>query len=94
MTIKKVISQLEDYMQKKFQNFNGKFYSNRQNNYIHLGLYKSLFSFTDYKDFLNLIDLFLTEHLWNEFKQVYPPKLVISAKWKHDYIIRSRNGWK
>ena len=56
MTIKKIISQLEDYIQNKF-------YFNRRNNYIHLGLDKSLFSFTDYKDFLNSIDLFLTEHL-------------------------------
>ena len=92
MTIKEIISQLEDYLQKKFPHFNGKFYSNRRNNYIHLGLDKSLLSFTDYKDFLNSVDLFLTEHLRSEFKQVYPPKLVISAKWKHDYIIRSRNG--
>ena len=92
MTIKNIISQLEIYIQKEFPHFNGKFYSNRRNNYIHLGRDKSLFSFEDYKAFLNSMHTFLTEHLRSEFKEVNPPKLVISAKWKHDYIIRSRNS--
>ena len=51
----------------------------------------NLFSFGDYKDFLNTIDKFLSEQLRAEFKIVDPPKLVISTKWKHDYIIRSRS---
>ena len=89
MTIKKIISQLENLMQEKFPHFNGRFYSNRQNNYIHLGLDKSLFSFEDYKRYLAEIDKFLTENLRTEFKLFNPPKLVISTKWKHDYIIRS-----
>ena len=42
---------------------------------------------------MNTIDKFLSEHLQSEFQKVDPPKLVISAKWKHDYIVRSRNGW-
>ena len=58
MTIKKIISQLENLMQEKFPHFNGRFYSNRQNNYIHLGLDKSLFSFEDYKRYLAEIDKF------------------------------------
>ena len=92
MTIKKIISQLENLMQEKFPHFNGRFYSNRQNNYIHLGLDKSLFSFEDYKLYLAEIDKFLTENLRTEFKLFNPPKLVISTKWKHDYIIRSRHS--
>ena len=92
MTIKKIISQLENLMQEKFPHFNGRFYSNRQNNYIHLGLDKSLFSFEDYKHYLAEIDKFLTENLRTEFKLIIPPKLVISTKWKHDYIIRSRHS--
>ena len=89
MTIKNITSQLEIYIQKEFPHFNGKFYSNRRNNYIHLGRDKSLFSF---EESLFSIHTFLTEHLRSEFKEVNPPKLVISAKWKHDYIIRSRNS--
>ena len=92
MTIKKIISQLENLMQEKFPHFNGRFYSNRRNNYIHLGLDKSLFSFEDYKLYLAEIDKFLTENLRTEFKLINPPKLVISTKWKHDYIIRSQHS--
>ena len=39
-------------MKHKFPHFNARFYANRRNSYIHLGLDKSLFSFADYKDFL------------------------------------------
>ena len=92
MTIKKILSQLEQVMQKKFPHFDGKFYSNRRNNYIHLGLDKSLFSFEDYKHYLTEIDEFLTENLKTDFKSINPPKLVISTKWKHDYIVRSRHS--
>lgn len=92
MTIKKILSQLETYILHEYPHFNAKFYSNRRSNYIHLGIDKSLFSFEDYKTFLNTIDKFLSEHLQSEFQKVDPPKLVISAKWKDDYIIRSRNG--
>ena len=78
-------------MKQRFPNYDSKFYANRRNSYIHLRLDKSLFSFGDYKEFLNTIDKFLSEHLRAEFKIVDPPKLVISTKWKHDYIIRSRS---
>ena len=78
-------------MKQKFPHYDGKFYVNRRNTYIHLGLDKFLFSFGDYKDFLNTIDKFLSEQLRAGFKIDDPPKLVISTKWKHDYIIRSRS---
>ena len=78
-------------MKHKFAHFNARFYANRRNSYIHLGLDKSLFSFADYKDFVKVIDRFLGEHLKVEFKLVDEPKLVITIKWMHDYIIRSRS---
>ena len=78
-------------MKQRFPHYDSKFYANRRNTYIHLGLDKSLFSFGDYKEFLNIIDTFLSEQLRVEFKIVHPPKLVISTKWKHDYIIRNRS---
>ena len=89
MTVKKIISKLQLLMKQKFPHYDGKFYVNHRNTYIHLGLDKSLFSFGDYKDFLNTTEKFLSEQLRAQFKIVDPPKLVISAKWKHDYIIRS-----
>ena len=91
MTVKKIISKLQLLMEQKFPHYDGIFYANRRNTYIHFGLDKSLFSFGDYKDFLNTIDKFLCEQLRAELKIVDPLKLVISTKWKHDYIIRSRS---
>ena len=74
-------------MYSKFPEFNGKFYSNRRNFYIHLGLDKSQFSFQNYKIFLQEVDSFLSEHIKKNFVSVFPPELVISTKWKHDYIL-------
>ena len=88
-SIKKIIIKLESLMKVKFPHFGGKFYSNRRNNYIHLGLDKSPFSFADFKDYLHVIDKFLSDYFKAEFKVVNPLILVISTKWKHDYIIRS-----
>ena len=82
-TVKKIITKLQIIMKQKFPHFDGRFYANRRNSYIHLGLDKSLFSFADYKDFLNEIDKFLSEHLKTEFKLVDPPKLVISTQWNY-----------
>ena len=78
-------------MKQKFPHYDSKFYANCRNIYIHLGLDKSLFSFDDYKEFLNTIDKFLSKQLRAEFKIVDPPKLVISTTWKYDCIIRSRS---
>ena len=91
MSIKKVIKQLEKHMELNFGIYKAKFYSNRRNFYIHLGLDSSLFSFENYKDFLEEINRFLDQKLVKEFKVVYPPKLVILTKWKHDYIIRAKD---
>ena len=74
-------------MYSKFPEFNGKIYSNRRNFYIHLGLDKSLFSFVNYKMFLQEVDNFLVEHIKKDFVSMFPPKLIISTKWKHDYIL-------
>ena len=90
MSVKKIIRKLEDFIKKKYSHCNAKFYANRRNTYIHLGLDVSLFSFDDYKFFLNDIDKFLNQELQDHFQRVEPPKLVISTRWKHDYIIRTR----
>ena len=87
MSIKKVAAQLEKHMSSKFSEHNSKFYANRRDFYIHLGLDKSLFSFENYKQFLQEVNSFLTEHLHTQFSNVFPPKLVISTKWNHDYIV-------
>ena len=55
-----------------------------------MGLDKSLFGFEDLKKPLTEVDCFLNEHLPNKFSSIYPPKLIHSAKWKHDYIISQK----
>ena len=40
--------------------------------------------------FLKRLIFILFEQL-KDFKSVYPPKLVLSTKWKHDYIIYSES---
>ena len=52
-----------------------------------MGLDKSLFSFENYQKLLNEIDRFLNEHLEKRFIPIFPPKLIYSTKWKHDYIV-------
>ena len=86
MSVKKIIFQLEVIINLKLPNYNAKFFENRRNTLIHLGLDKALLSFDDFKLFLDEINKFLSERLIN-FEKVYPPKLVLSANWKHDFII-------
>ena len=89
--IKKLIVQLEKHIKEKFPEYNTKFYSNCRNFYIHMGLDNSLFSFDNYKILLEKIDHFLIEHLEKKFSCVYPPKLIFSTRWKHNYIISKKN---
>ena len=92
MSIKKLVVQLEKHIHATFPEYQAKFYSNQRNFYIHMGLDKSLFGFENYKKPLEEVDCFLNEHLSNKFVCVFPPKLIYSTKWKHDYIIYKQNG--
>ena len=94
MNVKTVVKKLQKHIEKKHSHYEAKFFSNRRNNYIHLGLDKSLFSFENYNVFLKDIDAYLSANLNKNFKLVDPPKLVLSLRWKHDYIIRSRSVGK
>ena len=91
MSVKSIIKKLEKNIEQRYPNYEAKFYSNRRNNYIDLGLDRSLFSFENYKTFLKNIDDFLSLKLNENFRKIDPPKLIISTKWKHDYLIRSRH---
>ena len=59
--------------------------------YIHTGLDVSLFSNENYKHVLQKVESFLNEHLKNKFICLFPPKLIHSTNWKHDYIISRKN---
>ena len=64
MSIKKVVAQLEKYINVTFPEYDAKFYANRWNSYVHLGLDKSLFSFENYKKLLEEVNSFLNEHVF------------------------------
>ena len=93
MSIKKLVRQLEKHTNVKFVEYHAKFYSNRRNFYIHMGLDNSLFGYDNFKKMLEEINCFLNEHLPNKFISVFPPKLINSSKWKHDYIVSKKNGF-
>ena len=88
--IKKLVIQLEKHIKENFPEHEAKFYSNRRNFYVHMGLDKSLFSFENYKLLLQKINNFLSEHLQIKFTSVYPQKLIFSTRWKHNYIVSKK----
>ena len=93
MSIKKLVCQLEKHINVKFPEYHAKFYSNRRHFYIHMGLDNSLFGYDNFKKMLEEVDCFLNEHLPNKSISVFPPKLINSSKWKHDYIVSKKNGF-
>ena len=44
------------------------------------------------KNFLEKVECFLNKHLPNKFIPIFPPTLIYSTKWKHDYIISKKYG--
>ena len=94
MSIKKLVTQLEKHIHVKFPEYNAKFYSNRRNSYIHMGLDSSLFGYANFKKLLDEVDCFLNEHLPNRFISVFLPKLIHSTKWKHDYIVNKKMAFR
>ena len=55
-----------------------------------MGLDNSLFGYENFKKLLEEVENLLNEHLTNKFISIFPPKLIYSTKWKHDYIISKK----
>ena len=87
MSVKKLVIQLEKYINQKFPEYNAKFYSKRRNFYIHIGLDNFIFGYENFKQLLQEIDLFIKKHLPEKFIFNSIPKLIHSTKWKFDYIV-------
>ena len=54
---------------------------------IFMGLDNSVFGYSNFKQLLEEIDLFVKEHLPGKFISNNFPKLIYSTKWKYDYIM-------
>ena len=91
MLIKKIILKLEKHIQNKFPEHEVKFYSNRRNYCIHMGLDKAIFAFSNFRELLKEVTLFLDENIPNKFTDNFP-RLIHSTKWKFDYIVATKNN--
>ena len=86
MSIKKLILQLEKFFKQKFPDLAAGLYVNKQNMCVHMGLEKSIYSYSNYKEIIEEYNEIFEEHLSNKFI-VIKPQLIHTAKWKFDYII-------
>ena len=86
MLIKKLILQLEKFFKQKFHDLDAGFYVSKRNMCVHMGLEKSIFSYSNYKKIIKEYNKFFEEHLSNKFI-VTKPQLIHTAKWKFDYVI-------
>ena len=91
MSIRKTIIKLEKHIGIKFPGYETKFYYNWRNSSIHVGLNKAIFAYFNFQDLMKKINLFLDEHVPNNFNDNFP-KLIHSTKWKFDYTISTKNG--
>ena len=88
---KTFIKKLESQMDKKHPDYRAKFYINRKNRLIHVGMDKALFSFENYRFFLWECEFFTKEELRGvKFEFFHIPNLISCTKWKFDYIIARR----
>ena len=85
--------QLQKDIYNKFPEFNAKFYSNRRNFYIHIGIENLFFDHSNFKQLLEEINSFINEHLPEKCISNNFPRLINLTKWKYNYIVcRKKNG--
>ena len=85
MSIKKLILQLEKFSKQTFHDLDAGFYVSKRNMCVHMGLEKSIFSYSNYKEIIEEYNKFFQEHISNKFI-VTKPQLLHTTKWKFDYI--------
>ena len=80
---KTVIKKLESYMDKKYPEFRAKFYINRSNKLIHVGMDTDLFDKNNYRLYLWDCEWFMKENIPNvKFEFFRVPSLINCTKWK------------
>ena len=86
MLIKRVLLS-KSHLSTKFPDVKVGFYLRRRSNFIHMGLNVPLYSFKNYLDFVKEIHKFLEKELDSRRFQLVEPQLVLTVKWKYNYII-------
>ena len=61
ISVKKLVIQLEKHINARFPEYQPKFYSNRRNFFIHIGLDNSIFGYKNFTKVLEEVDCFLNE---------------------------------
>ena len=88
---KRTIKKLESYMDKKHPEFRAKFYINRKNKLIHIGMDTVIFEKPKFRLYLWDCEWFIKEALPNiKFEFFRVPTLIKCTKLKYDYIIARR----
>ena len=88
---KQAIAKLQEVMSKKYPEFRAKFYINRKNRLIHIGMDQCLFDFNNYRIFLWDCEWFLKKYLKKTpFKFYRIPNLICCTKWKYDCVCAIR----
>ena len=89
MSITKLILQLEKFFKQNFHDLDAGFYISKRNMCVHIGLEKSIFCYSNYKETIEEYNKFFKEHLSNKFI-VTKPQLIHTAKWKFDCKISGK----
>ena len=88
---KATIKKLDSYMDEKYPEFRAKFYINRKNKLIHVGMDSALFYKNNFRIYLWDCEWFIKEAMPNiKFEFFRVPTLINCTKWKFDYIIARR----
>ena len=87
---KKAIIALQKDISRKYPEFGAKFFINRKNRLIHIGMDRSLFEFSNYRMFLWDCEWFLQKKIRTKFEWYKIPNLVLCTKWKYDYVCAIR----
>ena len=86
--IRKRLRILELILKEKFPDIKVGFYLGKRNSYLHMGLDQSFTPLECYKEFKEEMYKFLSVDLdESNFKMIDPPLLVLTVRWKHDYIL-------
>ena len=86
------IQKLESIMDKKYPHFRSKFYINRRNKLIHIGMDRAIFDHCNFRIYLWDCEWILKELLPKNIKFEFfrIPTLISCTKWKFDYVIARR----